>query len=49
MPTHGDAETLLCIFPDVLDGALTFHETSWEMPHAHDGVMTHAARRVVQI
>jgi len=49
MPTHGSAETLLCMFPDVFDTLLKFHETSWEMPLIHNGVMTHEARRVVQI
>jgi len=49
MPTHGSAETLLCIFPDIFDSPLKFHETSWEMPLEHDGVMTHEARKVVQI
>lgn len=49
MPTHGGAETLLCIFPDVFEGARKFHETSWEMPLIHHGAMKHEARKVVQI
>lgn len=49
MPTHGSAETLLCIFPDVFDTPLKFHETSWEMPLVYDGIMKHEARKVVQI
>jgi len=49
MPTHGNSETLLCIFPDVFQAPLKFHETSWEMPLAHDGIMSHEARMVVQI
>jgi len=49
MPTHGNAETLLCIFPDVFNSPLKFHETSWEMPLVHDGIMKHEARKVVRI
>jgi len=49
MPTHGNANTLLCIFPEIFNTPLKFHETSWEMPLVHDGVMKHEARRVVQI
>jgi len=49
MPTHGSAETLLCIFPEVFPAPLKFHETSWEMPLKHDGVMRHEARITVQI
>jgi hypothetical protein len=49
MPTHGSAETLLCIFPDVFPVPLRFHETAWEMPLTSNGIMTHEARRVVRI
>jgi len=49
MPTHGSAETLLCTMPGTFEGTLKFHETGWEMPLTHDGVMKHSARRVVQI
>ena len=49
MPTHGNAETLLCVFPDVFPSPLKFHETSWEMPLRHNGIMQHEARMVVRI
>ena len=49
MPTHGSAETLLCIFPDIFDAPQKFSETSWEMPLRFDGVMSHEARKVVFI
>jgi len=49
MPTHGNAETLLCIFPQIFDSPLKFHQTSWDMPLTFDGIMRHEARRVVRI
>ena len=49
MPTHGDAETLLCFFPEISDVATKFHETGWEMPLVHDGEMRHTARKVVRL
>jgi len=49
MPTHGNAETLLLIYPDFFEGPTKLHETSWEMPLTYDGVMQHGARRVVRL
>jgi len=49
MPTHGRAETLMCIFPEIFDSPLKFQETGWEMPLVYDGVMQHTARRVIRL
>jgi len=49
MPTHGSADTLLCIFPEVFAGSQKWSETSWEMDLKFNGEMKHEARKVSQI
>jgi len=49
MPTHGNADTLWCNFPDLRRDPFKCHETGWEMPLKSDGLMKHEARMVVQL
>ncbi|MCL2225926.1 MAG: hypothetical protein FWB96_13240 [Defluviitaleaceae bacterium] len=49
MPTHGNAETLLCVFPELFNVPQRFHEVNWEMPLQYDGTMKHIARMVVRL
>jgi len=49
MPTHGNAETLLLISPELSPTPLKLHEVGWEMPLVYDGQMVHKTRAVTQI
>lgn len=49
MPTHGSADTLYLDIPDLFDVPAKFSETAWEMDLKFDGLMTHEARKVVDL
>jgi len=48
-PLHNHSDTIYLDVPDILAVPMKFNETSWEMPLKSGAIMTHEARKVVQL
>jgi hypothetical protein len=49
MPTHGSTDTLYLDIPAISNTPMKFTETAWEMDLRFNGVMTHEARKVIEL